>query len=121
MKYAMTAVLVLGIFPVFAQSPTPPAAPASTVTPKKSVDDAPVKMALVVEENLQLKAQAINAQAQQAIAPLQQQFAEEEKIIDAWVEAVKKDNGWGADVTYNRNTKTFERATAPDKSTKETK
>lgn len=88
-----------------AQTPAAPVAAAAKteeVTPKKAVDEAPVKLAQVTEENLNLKAAMLQEQARQQIAPLQAQFADQEKVINDWVAAVKKENGWGDEVTLDR-------------------
>lgn len=114
MKYTLATILLLSIAPVFAQNPAP-APQAVEITPKKPVDLTVPNMALLQEENLQLRAQAINAQAQQAMAPLQQSFIETEKVLADWIASIKKDNGWGDDVIFNRTTKKFERAPAPAK------
>lgn len=92
-------------FRAIAQAPvTPPAKPATTVevTPKPSVDPSSVKIALLTEENLVLKGQAIQTKAASDTAPLQAQYNEQEKIIADWESDVKKKNGWGDDVKLDR-------------------
>lgn len=118
----LTLVLAAATPAAVSQAASPPASaaaatqtstqPAPALTPKKPVDDTPVKIALLTEENLQLKAQAAQQQAQQTLAPLQQQYMEQEKVIADWVDEVKRQNGWGADVIYDRTERKFRRQAA---------
>lgn len=113
----LSAVLLFSALsiPAFSQtapSPAPAPKPPTSVevVPKVIPDDSAVKIALLTEENLQLKGQAIASQEQTALAPLQASYNDQEKVIADWEADVKKKNGWLADVTYDRTTKKFMRA-----------
>lgn len=94
---------------VFAQAPAvTPAKPAPVeVTPK--TPDIQAKLDAQVAETAQAKQQADNLQAQmmqsqmrEAMAPIQNDFNAQEKVITDWITSVKKANGWSDDVSYDR-------------------
>lgn len=112
-----TALLLLVLAPatLLAQQPkpqTPPApaapqvvAPAQSeeLKPKESVSALKLQLALQTEKSLALQAQTIQQSIEPQMAPLRQQYSVQEPIISQEVEAVKKENGWGSEVSVDRN------------------
>lgn len=99
MKRALIAFLVLSIAPVFAQVKPP----QQELTPKESIDSWKAQAAAEKEKSLALQANANQASFKAALQNLQQQYIEEQKILDAEILIVRKENGWGDDVTMDRN------------------
>lgn len=80
------------------------------VTPKatelqEQLDAQRAETALANEKNDNLQAQMLQQQISAAMGPLQADFNAQEKIVTEWIAAVKKANGWGDNVTYNRDTR----------------
>lgn len=110
------------------QTPPAPIIP-EVLTPKETkhseLDQAHIDKALSIEENLQLKAQIIKADADKTVSdrtlPLQAAYGEQEKLLNDYIAAVKKENGWGNDVTFNRQTRHWERTPKVEPATTEPK
>lgn len=113
------AILALTVVtPAYSQAPDPnqpktAAAPMVEVMPKKPYDDLPAKYALEQEsdadravQNLNLQ---MNLQLKETAKPFQDKYAQAEKDLNAWVEQMRKNNGWGPEVIYNRFTRKFEK------------
>lgn len=103
-----------------AQNPTPPNQPTkvevtvSDKTAKAQKDSAKdVEVAIAKQEAIQAKYQVLQGQIAQAQAPLQQSYAAQQAIIDAYVKAVKEAMGWGDDVTFEPSNMKFYRTTKP--------
>jgi len=67
---------------------------------------------------VQLKAQIISTQVKEQLDKqlneLRTQFVDADKVVAAYELKVKKENGWGDDVVFNRQTHKFEKpAPAP--------
>lgn len=96
---------------------TTAAAPAAVVlTPSKPLDTRDVQIAVLsqttVSQQIQLLQDAAEKEVAKRSVSLNYQGTKLEETIRAWVDAVKKENGWGDDVTFNRQTLKFERAPA---------
>jgi hypothetical protein len=118
-------------------APAPPASadPPKMVelTPRAALDDTAARRLVSHEQVLVLRSQIMQAkiesarelklklapleaalEAQSAQAPIGTEFSGIEKQLTAWIAATKKVNGWGDDVTYNRQTGKFEKPAPPE-------
>lgn len=84
-----------------AKSPAPPT--IHEVTPKESVETVKLQLALEKQKSIQLQAQLVQKSIDPLLAPLQQQYNEQEAAIKAQEEAIRKENGWGPEVSIDRN------------------
>lgn len=136
------AILLTAVLPIaaFAQDAAPKVDPKSD--PPKTVDvfsahpldEAPAIRALSLQQIDYLTIQIVQTKAQAAldlaakVAPLESQldmqrkqaplvahYAAQEAALQAWIAAAKKANGWGDDVTYDRQNRKFVRTSAPVK------
>jgi hypothetical protein len=83
--------------------PAPPAAPLQqVVTPKTPYDSTKAQLMVTKEDNLQLKANAVTNDFQAQMKSFQVEWKAQEDLITAWVESVRKDNGWDKTYTYDR-------------------
>jgi len=120
--FVITAVLLFAAVAFAQQSPAVnqphTGTPMVEVKPKVAAIDDSVKLALATEENVQLKAQIISTQVKEQLDKqlneLRTQFVDADKVVAAYELKVKKENGWGDDVVFNRQTHKFEKpAPAP--------
>ena len=73
------------------------------LTPKETPESQKLAFAIERERGLQLEFQAVTQSIEPQLQPLRQKFAEQDKEVNAQVDAVKKQNGWGADVVLDKN------------------
>jgi hypothetical protein len=100
----LTAAFVLA-FAALAQQPPvqPPAQPqGQVVIPKTPYDSTKAQLSVAKEENLQLKANAIQVAFQQNMKDMQSQWQAEEAALNVWIAQIRRDNGWDATYTYDR-------------------
>lgn len=94
--------------PLVVQSQVEQIKPAKDAAGAKYADTASLAAQLSNEKQKNLNLSLQNTQLQQQVNLLQQQNAlkvpydAEEKKIEDWIDAMKKANGWGDDVTYDR-------------------
>jgi DNA-binding PucR family transcriptional regulator len=72
------------------------------VVPKAPYDSTKAQLAVAKEENIQLKANAEQLAFQQQMKEFQEQYNSEEASLNAWIESVRKINGWDASYIYDR-------------------
>ena len=72
------------------------------VTPKAPYDAKDAKIAILTEENLQLKANAATAAYQEQMKQLTADYKAQESTLDAWMAKVRASNGWDGTYTYDR-------------------
>lgn len=110
MKRFIIVIVCAAAFSAVAQqppltTPPPPAPPQNApqpVTPKTPYDSAKAQLAYEKEKNLQLTAQTATAQYQTFMQDQQKKYADQEKSLADWMEAVRKDNGWDDTYSYDR-------------------
>ena len=87
-----------------AQQPAsqPAAQGPQAATPKEPYTSDKAQLSVKQEAILQLTASADQKAFQDHMKDLQTQWQAEEVKVNAWVEAVKKDNGWDETYTYDR-------------------
>jgi hypothetical protein len=100
----------------------PPDGGRVALTPKATAAapdgvDLSIKLIFAQQDNLSLQATLLQTKSAstlaEAIAPIQTQFNQLNSLIDAWAVTLKKENGWGADVTFDKATRTFYRSAPP--------
>jgi hypothetical protein len=132
-SFVLSAALLAGAG--FAQQPAaapkPPTVPkVEVVKPKAPYDDRDGKLAAMTEQKLRLQyadsqrklqdqvsalpqvKQMVAAEAQ-VDQGLQKQFDEQEKLKTAWIDEVRKANGWDASYIWNENTGEWSHTVAP--------
>ena len=72
------------------------------VTPKQPYDSNVAQVSILKQQNLQLRADALTAQVQSQIKTMQEQWKAEDEKVKAWIEAVRKANGWDETYVYDR-------------------
>lgn len=73
------------------------------LTPKETPESLKLQLAVEKQKSLQLQYQVIQAKIEPELAPLRVEFQKQEKAMAAESEAVKRQNGWGADVVLDQN------------------
>jgi hypothetical protein len=95
--------------------PTPPAAKAETLAPKDPASMVPLLDALLKAQDTKSGQQqlidAVNKKLQQLGAEMQQ----DEVQVQAQIDKVKKENGWGSEVQFDRESRKFEKVGAGTK------
>lgn len=76
---------------------------AQSLTPKETTESVKLQLAMEKEKTLQLQYQVVQAKIEPELAPLRQQYADQEKQVLTATEVVKKENGWGDDVVLDKN------------------
>jgi hypothetical protein len=76
-------------------------------------DSARALLAYEKQKNLTLQYQMLQEQFQKQTAEMQKQFSDYEKDITAWIAATKKAEGFGDDVTYDRDQDKWYRSEQP--------
>jgi len=104
---------------ILAQS-TPPPTPTPTVTPTevtaKVLDPlahAQVLLAIEKETTLTLSAAAMSGEYKEKMSEMKAQYAVLEGQEAAWVERVRKDNGWDTSYVYDQSKDAWYKTAAP--------
>lgn len=123
MKRLILATLFLSVMALSAQTP-PPAPnpvkveviPAKTALSTDHLRDA-AELAISRQDTAAARAQVLQGQLdttmKQQLGPLQETYNTNEKIIQEYIDATKKANGWGDDVTFDKPTMKFFRTPKP--------
>lgn len=117
---SFTPLLPVALFLALIQAPTPPAsvppqplpssAPsAQALTPKDPASMVPLLDAILKAQDTKSSQQqlidAVNKKLQQLGAEMQQ----DEVQVQAQIDKVKKDNNWGPEIQFNRDSRKFEK------------
>ena len=101
MKKVILGLIFCGLT-AMAQAPTP-------VIPSKydKVDHLTALLTLEKEKTLNLQVVAFQKNYDDTLNSARKQYTEYEQAINAWVERVRKENGWDASYNYDRSTDTW--------------
>jgi hypothetical protein len=94
--------LLTAIGAVAQQALVIPAGDKQEVVLTAKTDSTPVQLAFEKQKNLQLQSQLLQEQFQKQLADMQKQFGVQEQLITDWIVKTKHANGFGDDVTYDR-------------------
>jgi hypothetical protein len=103
-------IFLCGITIAGQQPPQP--RPAPPVVPQKYDTVAHLNALLLLEKqkNINLQMMLLEKQYKETVADAHQQYNEDEQQVSAWIEKVRKDNGWDASYVYDRETDTWTHA-----------
>lgn len=104
MKKFISMIVCAAALVAVAQQPPPQSAPGSApATPKVPYESSKAQLAYEKEKNLQLMAQNATTQYQAFMQDQQKKYADQEKALTDWMEAIRKDNGWDDTYSYDRD------------------
>lgn len=95
--------------------PTPPPPAGIPVTPADASSTNSLLKLLLKEKDVATQESSFIQQANQQLSQMEAMKSQSEQQVQAEIEKIKKANGWGEDVTYNRQTNEFEKAKSVNK------
>ena len=106
--------LALGVllFCVSAVAQQPPQSSGTPALPSKydKTDHVSTLLILEKEKTLNLQMTAYDRDYKETLTKAREQYVTYEQQVNAWIEKVRKDNGWDATYSYDRNSDTWTHA-----------
>lgn len=91
------------------RTPPTPKATAETLTPKDPAAMVPLLDALIKAQDTKSSQQTFIDQANKQLQRFGAEMQQDDVAVQAAIDKVKKENGWGAEVQFDRGTRKFEK------------